>query len=211
MWIWSKNFNVPGKKSGSTWPFRNRRVWCMSWQYWNHCIGVLILRNPMQSFSKKYCFFVNDDCQMSEYLSILIGQSYIPVVFGLQWQSNGFFYKCWWHCINHWICKCSCLSIRWRKNCSSILSHFESNKSIVSYTALLNHKNSRKFIHVLQDESVFIKMAPWKDAKYLHEIKDFENLEYRSEINLNCVKIGGEWRHVENHTKVSAVQIKLIK
>ena len=27
-------------------------------------------------------------------------------------------------------------------------------------------------------------MAPWKFTKYLHEIKDFENLEYRSKINV---------------------------
>ena len=53
-----------------------------------------------------------------------------------------------------------------------------------SYTPLRYHKNSRKFIYVVEGESVRIKMAPWKFTKYLHEIKDFENFEYRSEINV---------------------------
>ena len=51
-------------------------------------------------------------------------------------------------------------------------------------TPLRYHKHSRKFIYVVQGTSIRIKMTPWKFTKYLHEIKDFENLEYRSSINV---------------------------
>ena len=30
-------------------------------------------------------------------------------------------------------------------------------------------------------------MTPWKYTKYLHEIKDYENLEYRSEMYVNRI------------------------
>ena len=51
-------------------------------------------------------------------------------------------------------------------------------------TPLRYHKNSRKFIYVVRGESIRIKMTPWKFSKYLHEIKDFENLEYKSSIDV---------------------------
>ena len=53
-----------------------------------------------------------------------------------------------------------------------------------SYTPLRYHKNSRKFIYVVNGDSIRIKMTPWKFTKYLHEIKDFEHLEYRSAIDV---------------------------
>lgn len=53
-----------------------------------------------------------------------------------------------------------------------------------SHTPLRYHRNSRKYIYVVQGNSIRIKMTSWKFSKYLHEIKDFENLEYRSEINV---------------------------
>ena len=45
------------------------------------------------------------------------------------------------------------------------------------------HTNSRKFLYVVSG-SIKMKMASNKYSKYLHEIKDFENLEYKSNINV---------------------------
>ena len=51
-------------------------------------------------------------------------------------------------------------------------------------TPLRYHTNAHKFIYPIKGKNIWIKMATWKYAKYLHEIKYFENLEYRLPINV---------------------------
>jgi hypothetical protein len=45
------------------------------------------------------------------------------------------------------------------------------------------HTNSRKFLYVVKG-SIRVKMASNKYSKYLDEIKDYENLEFKSHINV---------------------------
>ena len=46
-------------------------------------------------------------------------------------------------------------------------------------------------------------MAPWKFTKYLHEIKDFENLEYRSEINV--------WNNTNNVFENDLMKVQFVE
>lgn len=46
------------------------------------------------------------------------------------------------------------------------------------------HTNTRKYIYIAKGGNMRIKMASWKYTKYLHEIKDYENLEFRSPVNI---------------------------
>lgn len=46
------------------------------------------------------------------------------------------------------------------------------------------HTNTRKYIYIAKGGNIRVKMASWKYTKYLHEIKDYENLEFRSPINV---------------------------
>lgn len=46
------------------------------------------------------------------------------------------------------------------------------------------HTNTRKYIYIAKGGNIRIKMASWKYTKYLHEIKDYENLEFRSPVNI---------------------------
>jgi hypothetical protein len=50
-------------------------------------------------------------------------------------------------------------------------------------TPLRYHTNYRQFYSVNSDK-ITIKMTPWKSTKYLHLIKDYENYEFRSPINV---------------------------
>ena len=62
-----------------------------------------------------------------------------------------------------------------------------------SYTPCRYHVNSRKFM-VIQTGKITVKMAPWKKyAKYLHEIRDYELGEYRSNMNV--------WNPKEHHRR----------
>jgi hypothetical protein len=44
------------------------------------------------------------------------------------------------------------------------------------------HTNYRQFFTVTSGK-IHIKMSPWKNHKYLHEIKDYENFEFRSPVH----------------------------
>ena len=46
------------------------------------------------------------------------------------------------------------------------------------------HTKSRKFLYVARGTDVRIKMASWKYTKYLQEIKDYENLDFKSNLNV---------------------------
>jgi len=62
-----------------------------------------------------------------------------------------------------------------------------------SYTPCRYHVNSRKFM-VIQTGKITVKMAPWKKyAKNLHEIRDYELGEYRSNMNV--------WNPKEHHRR----------
>jgi hypothetical protein len=50
-------------------------------------------------------------------------------------------------------------------------------------TPLRYHTNYRYFLAV-NSGKITIKLTPWKSSKYLHPIKDFENYEFRSPINV---------------------------
>lgn len=50
-------------------------------------------------------------------------------------------------------------------------------------TPLRYHTNYRNFYSV-HSGKITIKMTPWKSTKYLHLIKDYENYEFRSPINV---------------------------
>jgi Cupin-like domain len=62
-----------------------------------------------------------------------------------------------------------------------------------SYTPCRYHIYSRRFM-VIQSGKITVKMAPWKKyAKYLHEIRDYELGEYRSNMNV--------WNPKEHHRR----------
>jgi hypothetical protein len=46
------------------------------------------------------------------------------------------------------------------------------------------HTNNRKFLYVANGGCIRIKMASWKFTKYLHLIKDYENYEFKSSMNI---------------------------
>lgn len=50
-------------------------------------------------------------------------------------------------------------------------------------TPLRYHKNHRQFF-IVTEGKIHIKMTPWKSSKYLHPIKDYDNYEFRSPINV---------------------------
>jgi hypothetical protein len=52
-----------------------------------------------------------------------------------------------------------------------------------SVTPLRYHTDFRKFMSV-HSGKVKIKMTPWKSHKYLHPLRDFENYEFRSRMNV---------------------------
>lgn len=51
-------------------------------------------------------------------------------------------------------------------------------------TPLRYHTNYRQFLCVASGK-IRIKMTPWKSSKYLHQIKDYENYEFRSPVHPN--------------------------
>ena len=55
--------------------------------------------------------------------------------------------------------------------------------SINTYTPLRFHTSTRKYLYILKG-SIRIKMASFKFTKYLHMVKDFENLEFKSLIDV---------------------------
>jgi len=62
-----------------------------------------------------------------------------------------------------------------------------------SNTPCRYHVNSRKFM-VIQTGKITVKMVPWKKyAKHLHEIRDYELGEYRSNMNV--------WNPKEHHRR----------
>ena len=67
---------------------------------------------------------------------------------------------------------------------SICLKHDALLGSLNFMTPLLYHTSTHKLIYPIKGENIRIKMASWKYAKYLHEIKDFENLEHRLPINV---------------------------
>lgn len=52
-----------------------------------------------------------------------------------------------------------------------------------SRTPLRYSTHSRKFI-VVSSGKIIVKMTPFKSTKYLHEIRDYENYEFRSEVDV---------------------------
>ena len=52
-----------------------------------------------------------------------------------------------------------------------------------SYTPLRYHTNYRHFISVITGK-IHIKMTSWKSRKYLNPIKDMDNYEFRSPIDV---------------------------
>ena len=50
-------------------------------------------------------------------------------------------------------------------------------------TPLRYHTNYRQFLCV-NSGKIHIRMTPWKSSKYVHPIKDYENYEFRSPINV---------------------------
>lgn len=50
-------------------------------------------------------------------------------------------------------------------------------------TPLRYHTNNRHFISV-NSGKIHIKLTPWKSSRYLYPIKDFDNYEFRSPINV---------------------------
>ena len=51
------------------------------------------------------------------------------------------------------------------------------------YTPLRYHTNYRHFVCV-NSGKIHIKMTPWKSSKYLYPIKDFDNYEFKSPVNV---------------------------
>jgi hypothetical protein len=52
-----------------------------------------------------------------------------------------------------------------------------------AYTPLRFHKDCRRFISTLSGK-ITIKMTPYKSSKYLSPINDYENYEFRSQVNV---------------------------
>jgi len=52
-----------------------------------------------------------------------------------------------------------------------------------SHTPLRYSTHTRKFI-VVSSGKIIVKMTPFKSTKYLHEVRDYENYEFRSEIDV---------------------------
>ena len=50
-------------------------------------------------------------------------------------------------------------------------------------TPLRYHVDYRKFLIVMKGK-ITVKMTPWKSSKYLHEMKDYDNFEFRSPVNI---------------------------
>lgn len=51
-----------------------------------------------------------------------------------------------------------------------------------SYTPLRYHTNDRLFYLVVSGK-IRVKMTPWKSSKYLNPIMDYDNYEFRSDVN----------------------------
>ena len=60
------------------------------------------------------------------------------------------------------------------------------------------HTKSRKFLYVARGTDVRIKMASWKYTKYLEEIKDYENLDFKSKFNV--------WNYDERNEDMDKIQ-----
>lgn len=54
--------------------------------------------------------------------------------------------------------------------------------SAKSHTPLRYHTHSRHYC-IVTEGTIHVKMAPWKSGKYLHPIKDYENLEFFSNMD----------------------------
>ena len=52
-----------------------------------------------------------------------------------------------------------------------------------AHTPLRYHTNYRQFA-IVNSGKIHVKMTPWKSKKYLHVIKDYENYEFRSPMNV---------------------------
>jgi hypothetical protein len=52
-----------------------------------------------------------------------------------------------------------------------------------AYTPLRFHKDCRRFISTLSGK-ITIKMTPYKSSKYLSPVNDYENYEFRSQVNV---------------------------
>lgn len=52
-----------------------------------------------------------------------------------------------------------------------------------AYTPLRYHMDFRQYL-IVQRGKVRVKMTPWKSKKYLYPIKDYENFEFRSPVNV---------------------------
>jgi hypothetical protein len=53
-----------------------------------------------------------------------------------------------------------------------------------AYTPMRYHTDSRKFLIVGEGSGIHVKMSPWKSRKYLHPIKDYDNYEFWSPVNV---------------------------
>lgn len=71
-----------------------------------------------------------------------------------------------------------------------------------AYTPFRYHLHTRKFL-VVSTGKITVKMAPWKkNARYLHEVRDYDVGEYRSNMNVWDPKE----HHRRDHAKVEFVE-----
>jgi len=69
------------------------------------------------------------------------------------------------------------------KPSSSVLTKYDIMMgSSGTYTPLRFHTDCRRFISTLSGK-ITIKMSPYKSSKYLHTVNDYENYEFRSQVN----------------------------
>lgn len=71
-----------------------------------------------------------------------------------------------------------------------------------TYTPLRYHTNYRHFLSV-NSGKISVKMTSWKSKKYLHEIDDYDNYEFRSPINV--------WDNNQNQYKNNMEKLKFIE
>lgn len=76
---------------------------------------------------------------------------------------------------------------------NAVATHDVNMGAVGSYTPFRYHVCSRKFL-VIVSGKLSVKMAPWKKhAKHLHEERDYELGEYRSQVNV--------WEPKEHHRR----------
>ena len=71
-----------------------------------------------------------------------------------------------------------------------------------TFTPLRYHTNYRHFLSV-NSGKICVKMTSWKSKKYLHEIDDYDNYEFRSPINV--------WNNDQNQYKNNIEKLKFIE